>query len=126
SGHQSTSNLSRAVRMSDYRKLMLVRFVNHRNDLFPRHLILVNQLYDIDAGLSELADFGPRVVNAFDAPPEIFRAGIRLVLNEWAWDLERRVRDFTGVDGVADLDAFFQRPAQIARAGYAGQKKLFG
>src|SRR5262249_11041298 len=126
SGLQPAANLFGTVRMRDHREPVFVRFVDHGADFIHRHLILVDQLYDIDSGIGQLADFGPRVVNAFDPPAEIFRSGIRLVLNERAGDVERRAGNFTGVDGVADFDAFFQRPAQIARAGHAGQQQLFG
>ncbi len=73
---------------------------------------------------SQFAHLGAGVFRAFDAPAESFGAGIRLVLDEWTRDVEGRAGNLAAIDPVAHFNAFFQRRAQIARAGHASQQEL--
>ena len=67
-----------------------MRFVDDGRDLLHRHLVLIDQLDDVDAGVRQLADLRARVVGAVDAPAERFGARIRLVLDERTRDVDGR------------------------------------
>ena len=101
-----------------------MRFSDDGLHFLHRHLILIDQLDDVHAGIGQLFYFRPGVGGAFNAPAESFRAGIGLVLNKRPRDIERRAGKLAAIDPVAHLDAFLQRRAEIARAGYAGHEQL--
>ena len=66
--------------------------------------------------------FGFAVGCAFDAPAEVFRAGIRFVLNERTGDVKSGAGNFAAVDPVAHADAVLERATEVARAGHAGHE----
>ena len=110
------------MRMRHDRKFVRVRFIHNRLHFFHRHLILIDQLDDVDSGVGELFDLGLAVGWAFDAPAEKLGAGIGLVLNEWAGDIKRRAWNFATIDPITDVNALLQRAAEIARARNAGHE----
>src|SRR5712692_1425043 len=93
-----------------------MRFIHNRANFVLRHLVLVDELDAVDAGGGELAYFGAGVGRSADTPPEVLGAGVRGVLDERAGDVERGTGKLPGVDRVSDVDAGFQRTAQVARA----------
>src|SRR6516165_2461524 len=121
---QSTSNLFRAVRMRDDWKFARVRFVHDCFYFFHRHLVLVDQLDDVDAGVGKLLYLGFAVGCAFHAPAEVFSAGIGFVLNERTGDVKSGPGNFAAVDPVAHADALLERTTEIARAGHTGHEQL--
>jgi hypothetical protein len=54
---QSTPNLFRAVRMRDDWKFARVRFVDDCFYFFHRHLVLIDQLDDVDSGVGSCFTF---------------------------------------------------------------------
>ena len=54
-GGEPAANLLRPMRVRDDRQPALVRLVDHRAHLVHRHLVLVDQLDDVDPGVGELA-----------------------------------------------------------------------
>ena len=98
--------------------------VHHRAHFLHRHLVLIDQLDDVDLALDELPNFRARVVRAVDAPAVRLGAGIRRVLDERARHVHRRARNLAGVDAVARRDARLERAAEIARAGHAREQQL--
>src|SRR4051812_1082980 len=106
--------------MSHHREFMGVSFIHDRLDLVHRHLVLVDQLDDIDAGVGYLFHFGLGVGCAFDSPPERFRAGIRLMLNEWSGHIQGWPWNFTAVDSIPNLNAGFQWRTEVAGTRNAG------
>ena len=72
-GDETAPNLFRAVRVRDDGKPALVRFVDDGAHFVHRHLVLVDQLDDVHAGVRELPHFRARVVGAVHAPAEIVR-----------------------------------------------------
>ena len=54
--------------MRDDRLPSFVRLVDDRLDLVERHLVLVDQLDDVDAGVGQLADFRARVLGTLSLP----------------------------------------------------------
>ena len=103
-----------------------MRFVDHGSDFFHRHLVLVDQLDDVDAGIGELANLGARVVRAGDTPTELLRARVGFVLDERSRDVDGRALEHTLVDSVANADRHFERRAEIACARDACQQQLLG
>ena len=57
---QSAPNLFRPVRMRDDWKFARVRFVDDRLHFFHRHLVLIDQLDDVDSGVGEFFTFACR------------------------------------------------------------------
>ena len=103
-------------------KFVRMRFVHHRFHFFHRHLILIDELDDVDSGVGELFDLGFAVGRTLDAPTEKLGARIRFVLNEWTCDVERRAWNFAMIDSITHINALFQGAAEIARAGDAGHE----
>jgi hypothetical protein len=114
-GEEPATNFFRSMRMRHDRELSLVGFIHDRCNFFHRHLILIDQFDYIDSGFGKRAHFRTCVRRAFHAPTNIFRAGIRLVLNEWSRDVQRRTGYFTFLNPLTDCDACLQWSTQIAR-----------
>ena len=89
-----------------HRKFVRVRFIHHRLYLLHRHLVLIDELDDVDAGIGKLLDLCLAIGRTLHAPPEKLGAGIGFVLNEWTGDIECRAGNFAAVDSIADIDAF--------------------
>ena len=102
----------------------LVRLPHHGGELVQRHLILVDQLDDVDPGVGESLDFRSGVVGAGHAPAEELRARVRRLLNERARHVHRGAGDLAGVDAIANGDARLERSSEIARARDARQQEL--
>src|SRR5207248_6029967 len=103
-------------------KFVRMRFVHHRFHFFHRHLILIDELDDVDSGVGELFDLSLAIGWALDAPTKKLGAGIWFVLNEWTGDVERRAGNFAAIDSITHINAFLQGPAEIARAGNPGHE----
>ena len=110
--------------MRHYRLAVPMCFIHNRAHLVHRHLVLVDQLDDVDAGVGDLLHLRAAIVRAFDAPAVGLGVGIRLVLNERAGDVERGAWDLPLVDPVADVDTRFEWPAEIAGGGDPGHQQL--
>ena len=78
-GREPAANLFRAMRVRDHRQTALVRLVDHGAHFVERHLILIDQLDDVDAGVGEPAHLRAGVVAPVDAPAEQLGARIRRV-----------------------------------------------
>ena len=94
---ESAADLLGPMRVRDDRQFARVRFVDDRFRFLQRHLVLVDQLDDVDAGVGESSHLGARIVRAFHAPAIKFCAGIRLVLNERTGDVKRRAGNFAAL-----------------------------
>ena len=68
SGEQTTSDLLRPVGVSGHCQTMAVGLVDHGIPLLLGHLVLIDQLDDIDTSLGEASDLGPGVFRTVDAP----------------------------------------------------------
>ncbi len=110
--------------MSHYGQLAFVSFVNNRQHLIHRHLILIDQLDDVDSGFSERAHFGAGVFRTFDAPAKVISARIRLVLNKRSGDVKCWTSYLAFANTIADCETRFQWSAEIARAGYTRHQQL--
>ena len=121
---QSATNFIRPMRVRDDRKFVRVRFINDRFCFFQRHLILVDHLDDVDAGIRDFFDLGARIGRAFHTPAIKFFARIRFVLKKWTGDVKRWSRNFAAIDAIAHVDAVLQRTAEIACARYSGHEQL--
>ena len=91
---ESATNLIRPMRVRDDRKFVRVRFINDRFRFLQRHLILVDHLDDVDAGVGDFLHLGARIGRAFHAPAIKFFARIRLVLDEMARRRKASVPEF--------------------------------
>jgi len=123
-GNEAAADLVRPMRMGDDRLVMPMRLVDHRVDLLHRHLVLVDQLDDVDAGVGDLLHLGAPVVWSRDAPAVGLCVRVGLVLDEGTGDEERGAGNSSAVDAVAHVDARLERPAEIPRAGHAGHEQL--
>ncbi len=103
---------------------MRVRFVDDGLHFVHRHLVLVDELDNVDSRVSELLHFSFAVGCAFDAPAEVIGAGIRLVLNEWTGDVKGRSGNFAAIDPVTQTNALLERTAEIACTGHTGHEQL--
>ncbi len=63
-GGEPAANLFGPMRVRDDRQLALVRFVDDGAHFLHRHLVLIDQLDDVDAGVGQLAHLRARVVRA--------------------------------------------------------------
>src|SRR5262249_50675985 len=117
---QPATNLFGSVCVGDYGQLVLVCLINDGEDFFHSHLVLIDQLDEIDPGFRQGAHFGARIIGALHAPTEIFCAGIWFVLDEWTGDVKRRSREIAFVDSIPDCEDWFERRAQITCAGNSG------
>jgi hypothetical protein len=114
------------MRVGDDRQAAVVGFGDDDPDFVGRHLILVDQLDDVDAGVRELAHLRAGVLHSRDAPSKELGAWIRGLLDERAGDVDGRAVDRAGPDAVANGDAGLERTTEIACARDAGQQELFG
>ena len=111
---QADADLVLAVRVRDDGLAALVRRLDDRADLVLRHLVLVDQLDDVDAGVDDLLHLGARVRRAVDAPAVLlFVLGVRGVLDEGTRDEEARPGNLALLDPVAHLE-------DVVRAGARG------
>ena len=67
-GRETAADFLGAMGVRDDREFVRVRFVNDRFHLFHRHLVLVDQLDDVDSGVGELFHLGASVRGTFHAP----------------------------------------------------------
>ena len=125
-GLESDADFVRPVTMGDHRKFPEVRFVDDGHDLLLRHLILVDQLDHIDAGVGEPLDLGAAIGGALHAPTKILGARIGRVLDEGTGDIESRAGDFAARDSLPHIDARPERRAEIRGAGHPGHQQLAG
>jgi hypothetical protein len=123
-GEQTSPDLFRTVRVRDDGKTVPVRFVDDGANLVDRHLVLVDQLDDVDTSLREPAHLGARVVGTVHPPTEQLRPRIRCMLNERPGDVQRRAWNSPGVDPVAHGERRLQRRAEVARARHPREQKL--
>ncbi len=123
-GQEPAADLLGPVRVRDDRLAARVRFVHDGAHFVHRHLVLVDQLDDVDSGVGDLLHLGASIVRSFDAPAVRLGVRIGLVLDEGTRDVERGARDLAGVDPIADGDTGLERPAEIARTGDAGHQQL--
>ena len=92
-GREAAADLLGPMRVRDDRQVALVRLVDDGLHFVQRHLILIDQLDDVDAGVGELLHLGARVGDAVHAPAEQLGARIRRVLDERARHVQRRARE---------------------------------
>ena len=118
-GREAATDFVGAMRVRYHRKFVGMRFVHHRLHFLHRHLILIDKLDDVDAGVVKLFDLRFAISRPFHAPAKPFCPRIRLMLNERTSDIEGRARNFAAVDSIAGINALLQGAAKIARAGNA-------
>ena len=124
SGSQPAQYFLGAVRMCDHRLAGLVRFIHQRQKLRVSHLILVDDLDDVDTCTRQGPDLRARVFLAVDAPTKGFGIGVRPVLQKRPTHVKRRSGNSAGLDRIARVDARLQRPTQVARARDARHEEL--
>ena len=119
SGREAASDFFGAMRVRHHRKFVCVRFVHHRLHFLHRHLILIDQLDDVDSSAGKLFHLRFAISRTFHPPPKEFRSRIRFVLNERTSDVQRRAGNLAAVNPVANINAFLQGAAEIAGTGNA-------
>jgi len=72
---QPAADFFGTMRVGHYRELVFVSFIYDRFDFSHRHLILIDQLDQIDSGFGEHPHFGARHRRRFHAPANILSAG---------------------------------------------------
>ena len=123
-GRQPAANLFRAMGMRNDRQAALVRLPHHRGQFVERHLIVVDELDDVDARVGEPADLGAGVVAARHAPAKLLRTRIRRLLDERTGHVDGRSGQLARVDAIANGDAGLERAAEITRARDAREQQL--
>ena len=119
-------DLGFAVCMCHHREPRRVRGLDHGRHFRLRHLVLIDQLDDVHAGLRQLLDLGAGVVRAGHAPTESRLVGrVRRVLKERSRDEQARSGDLTPRDPPLHGEDVFERGAQVARSRHAGEQQLF-
>ena len=125
-GGEPAADLLGPVRVRDDRLAVLVRLVHDGAHFVHRHLVLIDQLDDVDAGVGEL--LAPsRARRRRPLTPQRYASvlGIRLVLDERARRRRASRRESCrALMRVAHGDARLERPAEVARAGDAGHQQL--
>jgi hypothetical protein len=121
---QPAADFLRAVRMSHHLQAPLVRLVDHGFRFLVSHLVLVDQLDHVDAGIGQAVDLVAPVAGAVDAPAEGLGARIRPVLDEGTGYEQARARYCAARDAVAYRDRVLQRSAQVTGRGHPGQQQL--
>jgi hypothetical protein len=125
-GRHAAPDLLGPVGVGDHGEPLLVGLVHHRPDLVHRHLVLIDELDDVDLGLGEPPHLGAGVVGAVNPPAVGLGAGIGLVLEEGAGDVESGARDLPLAHGVAHGQDVVERRAEVAGGGHAGEEELAG
>ena len=83
-GGKAPADLLRPVRVRHHRQMVLVRLVHYGAHLVHGHLVLIDQLDDVDAGRGEALHLGAGIRFAIHTPAEPLRSGVGRVLDERA------------------------------------------
>ena len=103
----------------------LLRGLDDGLHLVVRHLVLVDQLDEVDAGVDQLLHLGARVVGAVDAPAhERLVLEVRPVLDEGTRDVEARPGDLARGDPLLDVQDLLERRAEVAHGRDAAHQQL--
>ena len=123
---QPEKDLLGTVGVTDNPQAARMRLVDDGAGFCGGHLVLVDQLDDINAGIGQRAHMGTGLTDTAHAPAEGFRPRIGLMLDEGTGDVEIRARQLAGIDAVADRDGRLERRTEIADRGDPSQQKLYG
>jgi len=121
---ESAPDLLGAVRMRYHRQLARVGLVHDGADLLGGHLILIDQLDHVHAGVGQSLHLRARVGHAVDPPPELLGAGIGRVLQERSRGVDRGPLQLSACDAPLHVEHLVQRCPQITHAGHAGHEAL--
>ena len=122
---EAAADFLHAMRVRDDRLARRVRRLHDRGDFGVGHLVLVDQLDEVDARGNESLHFRLRVLGAAHSPAKrLLVLLVRRVLDERARHKEPRTGDLVPLDLLLDRDDVVERRAEVARARDAGAEQL--
>src|SRR5688572_580737 len=111
--------------MRDDRLSRRMRRLHNRGDFGVGHLVLIDQLDDVDARGNESLHLRLRVLRATHTPAKwLLVLLVSRVLDERTRHKEPRTGDLVPLDLLLDRDDVVERSTEVARAGDSGTEQL--
>ena len=123
---EAASDFVGTVRVRHHRQPVLVRFVDDGLCFLVGHLVLVDQLDDVDAGIGQPLDLGTGVPGAVDAPAKRLGPRVGAMLDERAGDEQARPGNLAVCDPLFDRDRIVEGCAEVARGSDTREQQLLG